>query len=65
VVVAILLITGVQLPLILFTEIDGNGCRGSPMHTAPTKSKSGTIVGSTVTINVKVVAHCPSSGVKI
>ena len=56
---------GDHVPLILLSEVVGNGAKVAPEHIAATGLKVGVTVGLTVTVNVAIVAHCPTAGVNV
>ncbi|RQO30958.1 hypothetical protein DBR32_09625 [Taibaiella sp. KBW10] len=64
VVVAVLLNAGVQLPVMPFVEVVGNGFVVLPKHTGAIAPKLGTTL-STDTVIVVFTAHCPGVGVKV
>jgi len=64
-VVAVLLIVGAHVPVIPLLDVVGNAVSGSPEQMGATAVKVGVIFGLTVMINVVVVAHCPTAGVKV
>jgi hypothetical protein len=65
VVVAVLLIAGLQLPVMPLFEVVGR-VNVPPVQIAVTWVKSGvTFPAFTVTVIVAVVAHCPVDGVKV
>lgn len=63
----LLISVGYQVPVILFSEVPGNTGTVSPeqMVKAVPKSKVGTSLLFTVTVNVIGVAHCPAAGVNV
>ena len=63
--VEVLLIAGDQVPVMLLSDIVGNGAITPPEHIAATGLKVGVIAGLTVMLNVVVEAHCPAVGVKV
>ena len=66
VVVAVLLtVAGFQVPVIPLLEVVGRTGAASPEQIAAIASKVGVIFGSTVIVNVVVVAHCPAVGVNV
>ena len=65
VVVARLLIAGVQVPEIPLVELVGNGDTEAPEQIAATEEKIGVTFGVTVMLSVVVVAHCPAVGVNV
>ena len=65
VVVAVLFKAGDQVPVIKLFEVVGNANKVSPEQIAGTGVNVGKIFGFTVIVNVVVVAHCPTVGVKV
>jgi len=65
VVVAVLLIAGDHVPIMLFSEVVGNGAIVDPAQTAGIVLNVGVIDGLTVIVKVVVDAHCPAVGVKV
>ena len=65
VVVAVLLIAGVQVPVMPLFEVAGRAASGSALQIAGTGVKVGVIFGFTVIVNVVVVAHNPDVGVNV
>lgn len=63
--VAVLFNAGLQVPLIPFRELVGNGFKVVPAQNGPTLVKLGVTIGLTVMVIVVVVAHCPAVGVKV
>ncbi len=64
VVVVVLFIAGVHVPVIPLIEVVGN-VKVPPLHIGAMALNDGVINGFTVTIILKVVAHCPAAGVKV
>ena len=64
-VVAVLFNAGVQVPVIPFSDVVGNGASKSPKQIDATGSNVGVIFGLTVIVTVAVVAHWPDVGVKV
>ena len=56
---------GAHVPMMPFSEATGKVIAGAPLQMAGIGSKVGRTAGSTVTVRVAVVAHCPASGVKV
>ena len=56
---------GDQVPVILFSDVVGNGFKVPPEQIGATALKVGVTFGLTVIVNVVVVAHCPASGVNV
>ena len=63
--VTVLFKAGDQVPLILLSEVVGNGANAAPGQIAATGLKFGVTVGLIVIVNVVVVAHCPTVGVNV
>jgi hypothetical protein len=64
-VVAVLIVDGVQVPVILLLEVVGKVPGVSPEQYGPMASKVGVIIRSIVIVKVCVVAHCPADGVNV
>ena len=62
-----LTVDGLQLPVILLSEVAGSTGTAAPSHMVKVlpKLNVGVILGVTVTLNVAAVAHCPAVGVKL
>ena len=56
---------GDQLPVMLLSEVVGNGANNPPEQIGATGLKVGVVAGLTVMANVVVVAHCPAVGVNV
>ena len=56
-VVAVLLNTGDQVPVIPFGEVTGKVIAGAPLQIAAIGAKSGVRIGLTVTVKVAGAAH--------
>jgi hypothetical protein len=65
VVVAVLLIAGLQVPLILLFDVVGNAASGVLIHTGGIWVNAGTVGGFTTIVIVVVVAHTPATGVNV
>ena len=52
-----LTVAGLQVPVIPLVEVVGNAGAVAPEHIAGIAAKAGVTLGSTVTVNVAVVAH--------
>lgn len=65
VVVAVLLIAGLQVPLIPLLDVVGNAASVAPEHIGATWVNVGVMTGFTVMVIVVLVAHCPAVGVKV
>ena len=63
--VAVLLTAGAHVPAIPLVDVVGNTGAAEPLHIAATGLNVGVTFGVTVTVNVVVVAHCPTPGVKV
>ena len=63
--VAVLLIAGDQVPVMLLSDVVGNGANTPPEQIAATGLNVGVTVGLTEMLNVVVEAHCPAVGVKV
>jgi hypothetical protein len=64
VVVAVLLNTGDQLPVIPFTEVVGK-LNVLPAHNGGTAVNVGVTIGLTVIVTGVTTEHCPAVGVKV
>ena len=64
-VVTVLLIAGLQVPVIALMEVVVKAGIVAPEQYGPTVAKVGIIFSSIVMVNVDVVAHCPASGVNV
>ena len=64
-VVTVLLIAGLQVPVMLLVEVVGNAGIEAPEQYGPTAAKVGVIASPIVIVIVAVVAHCPASGVNV
>ena len=56
---------GDQVPVILFSDVVGNGDNVVPGQIGATALKVGVTVGLTLMVSVVVVAHWPAVGVKV
>ena len=64
--VAVLLtVVGLHVPVIPLVEVVGNTGAGDPLHMGAMVLNVGVILLFTVTVNVVVVAHIPTLGVKV
>lgn len=63
--VAVLMLAGLQVPVIPLVEVPGSVPGAAPAQYGPSVVKVGVIPELTVTIMVVVVAHCPAAGVKV
>ena len=64
-VVVVLSNAGDHVPVTPLVDVVGRAARASPLHIADTAANVGKVAGFTVIINVVVVAHCPTVGVKV
>lgn len=62
---AVLIIAGIQLPLMPLLDVDGSEGGLALIHSGPTGLKAGVIAGLTVTVRVVVDAHRPAAGVNV
>ena len=65
VVVAVLLRAGDQVPVMPSLDVPGSGFKVPPEQIGATAVNVGVTLGLTVTVNVVVVAHCPTVGVNV
>jgi hypothetical protein len=65
VVVAVLFNAGDQVPAMALLDVVGNAAKVVPEHIGLTAVNVGVTLGLTVIVNVVVVAHCPTLGVKV
>jgi len=65
VVVAVLLIAGLQVPLMPFVEVVGRAGIEAPEQNGPAELKAGVTTGLIVIVSVVVTAHCPADGVNV
>jgi hypothetical protein len=63
--VAVLIVAGLQVPVMPLVEVAGRTGAVEFRQSDPIGSKVGVTSGSTVTLNVVVVAHCPAVGVNV
>ena len=56
---------GDHVPVMLLSDVVGNGAKAAPEHIAATGVKVGVTPGLTVMLNVVVDAHCPAVGVNV
>ena len=63
--VVVLFNAGDHEPLILLSDVVGNGVSVAPEQIAATALNVGVTFGLTVMIKVVVVAHCPIVGVNV
>ena len=64
-VVAVLFNAGLQVPLMPLVDVVGSAASAAPEQIAATGLNVGVMFGSTIIVNVVVVAHCPAVGVKV
>ena len=65
VVVAVLLSAGDQVPVMPSLEVVGNAASVAPEQIGATAANVGRMFGLTVMVNVAIVAHSPTVGVKV
>ena len=63
--VAVLFNAGAHVPVIPLLEVVGRADNVAPEQIGATAVKVGVTFGLTVIVNVVVVAHCPTPGVKV
>jgi len=63
--VDVLMVAGLQVPVILLLEVPGNNGAVLFWHSGPICVKLGVTFGLTVMVNVVVVAHRPAVGVNV
>ena len=63
--IAVLIIAGLHVPVMPLVEVVGNAGATLFWHNGPIGVNAGVICGSTVIINVPLIAHCPAVGVKV
>jgi hypothetical protein len=63
--VAVLIVAGLQVPLMLFVEVAGNAGAVLFWHKGPMALKDGVTSAFTVTGKFVADAHCPTVGVKV
>ena len=61
----LLMIAGLQVPVIPLVEVVGNVGAVEPEQKAVSAANVGVTFGVTVISSVVVVAHCPTAGVKV
>jgi hypothetical protein len=64
-VVAKLLNAGDQVPVMALLDVVGKAAKVAPEQIADTLVNVGVTLGLTVIVNVVVLAHCPTLGVKV
>ena len=62
---AVLSSAGDQVPVMPSLDVRGSGFKVPPEQIGATAANVGVMFGLTVTVNVVVVAHCPTVGVKV
>ena len=60
-----LIVAGVQVPVIPLVEVFGSAGAAAPLQIAVAKAKVGVMLLLTVTVRFAVVAHWPAFGVKV
>jgi hypothetical protein len=65
IVVAVLFSAGDHVPVILLSDVVGNGDKVAPEQIVATGLNVGVILELTVIVNDAVVAHCPAVGVNV
>jgi len=65
VVVEVLLIAGLQVPVMPLVEVVGRAGIEAPEQYGPTELKAGVTIGLIVIVSVVVTAHCPAEGVNV
>ena len=65
VVVAVLFSAGAHVPVMPLLEVVGRADKVAPEQIGATAENVGVTFGLTVMVNVVVVAHCPTPGVKV
>ena len=63
--VLVLIVEGLQVPLMEFVEVSGKDGATAFWHKGPIAANAGVTCGVTVTFKVVVVAHCPALGVNV
>ena len=65
--VVLLIVAGLHVPVIPLPDVVGKAGAVAPLHILKVvpKLNVGVTFGVTVTVNVCVVAHCPTAGVKV
>lgn len=63
--VAVLLMAGVQEPLIPLVDVVGSGAIAEPVQAGGTATNVGVTLLFTTTCKVVLRAHCPGFGVKV
>ena len=61
----LLMVAGLQVPVIPLVDVPGNVGAADPEQNAGIAANVGVTFGVTVTSRVVVVAHCPTAGVKV
>lgn len=60
-----LIVAGLQVPVMPFVEVPGRAGAGEPLQTGPRGPKVGMVPLVTVMDRVVTLAHCPALGVKV
>ena len=63
--VAVLIVAGLQVPVMPLVEVVGSAGAVLFWQSGPIAVNAGVICGSIVMINVACIAHCPADGVKV
>ena len=63
--VAVLIVAGLHVPVIPLLDVPGNAGALEFWQSGPIAENVGVTCGSTVMVNVAVVAHCPAAGVNV
>ena len=63
--VVLLMVAGLQVPVMPFVDVPGNAGAVDPLHTGPMGPKVGIVPLVTVTDRVVTLAHCPALGVNV
>ena len=61
----LLMVVGLQVPVIPLVDVPGNVGAGEPEQKSGIAANVGVTFGVTVISSVVVVAHCPTAGVKV
>ena len=62
---AVLIVDGLQVPVMPFSEVVGRVPGVAPTQYGPNWVKVGVAFGFTTTVMVVVLAHCPADGVNV
>ena len=63
--VAVLIVAGLQVPVMPLLDVAGNVGAVLFWHSGPIAVNDGVICGSTTMVNVASIAHCPADGVNV